>query len=414
MNSVIELAEKAKASAVSIATADTKTKNSIILDIAAALEEKRALIIAENKKDLENAIKNNMRQALIDRLTLNDAVISSIARSARQVAELPDPVGIIIESHKHQNGMTIEKISVAFGVIGIIFEARPNVTVDSALLCLKSGNAVILRGGSEAIHSNICLADIMREVIAKHGLDPNILTLITDTSRKSAVDMMSLTGYIDLLIPRGGAGLISSVLENAKMPVIETGVGNCHVYIDTNASPDMAASIIFNAKTSRPSVCNAAETLLVAEDIAEKVLPNIQKILDLSGVELRGCDKTRTLLKNVRVATEEDYYTEYNDYILAIKIVRDVYEAVEHINKYGTKHSESIVTENAQAARYFMERVDAAAVYHNASTRFTDGFEFGLGAEIGISTQKLHARGPMGLRELTTYKYRIFGQGQIR
>ena len=338
-----------------------------------------------------------------------------MADGVLEVAALPDPIGTVISGSTRPNGMNITKVRVPLGVIGIIFESRPNVTVDAAVLCLKSGNAVILRGGKEAIHSNKCLTSIMQEAIESVGLDRNAVQLIEDTTRQSSVELMELTEYLDVLIPRGGKGLIQAVVQNAKVPVIETGAGNCHVFVDESADIDMAANIIYNAKTSRPSVCNAIETILVHEKIAEKALPAIKARLDEKNVELRGCEKTRAILGDaVKPAEESDWETEYGDYILAVKVVSSLEEATEHIAKYSTGHSECIVTQDYQNARKFTATVDSAAVYVNVSTRFTDGGMFGLGAEIGISTQKLHARGPMGLNELTSMKFIIEGEGQVR
>ena len=338
-----------------------------------------------------------------------------MAQGVLDVAALPDPIGAVLSGSKRPNGLNITKVRVPIGVIGIIFEARPNVTSDAASLCLKSGNAVILRGGKEAINSNKCIADIMRSALEKSALDKNCIQLIEDTTRQSSVELMGLVDYLDLLIPRGGAGLIKAVVENAKVPVIETGVGNCHVFVDESADIDMAANIIYNAKTSRPSVCNAIETILVHKNIAEKALPVIKARLDEKNVELRGCERTREILgDSVIPAIEVDWATEYLDYILAVKVVDNIDEAIAHITKYSSGHSECIVTENYKNANRFKNEVDAAAVYVNASTRFTDGGMFGLGAEIGISTQKIHARGPMGLNELTSMKFIIEGDGQIR
>ncbi len=405
---------RARAASDILATAGTRKKNQALRKIAQKLDENRVLIFAENEKDLEEGRKNGMSAALLDRLAITGKVIDGLMESARQIAEMEDPVGEELSRSVRPNGLTVQKVRVPFGVIGIIYEARPNVTVDSALLCLKSSNAVVLRGGREAIRSNQCLASLMRDVLEEQGLDPEAVQLVTDTTRDSATAMMRLKGKIDLLIPRGGKGLIQSVVQNAVVPVIETGVGNCHVYVDGAADRDMAAAIVFNAKTSRPSVCNAAETLLVDAAIAPVFLPGICQLLDAGGVTLRGCERTRAIAPSVLPADEDDFYTEYNDLIMAVKVVDGVDGAIRHINKYGSQHSEAIVTQDDTAAERFMNLVDAAAVYVNASTRFTDGFEFGLGAEIGISTQKLHARGPMGLKELTTYKYRVYGQGQIR
>lgn len=407
-----QMAINAKKASLQLSLLSTEAKNKILTDIALSLKANAQVIYAENKKDIDAAKEAGISEALIDRLTISEKVINSMAESAMQVASLADPLNRIISENIREDGLKIQKVSVPFGVIGIIFEARPNVTVDSALLCIKSGNAVILRGGKEAINSNKCLAALIRNVLKENGVDENCVNLITDTSRSSATELMNLKGYIDLLIPRGGKGLIKSVTENASVPVIETGAGNCHIYVDESADIEMAAKVIFNAKTSRPSVCNAAESLLVHKNIAQKALPEIQKVL--SGVELRGCEETLRILPQINAATEEDFYTEYNDYIMSVKIVDSVKEAISHINEHGTKHSECIITKSNENAALFMNQVDAAAVYVNASTRFTDGFEFGLGAEIGISTQKLHARGPMGLNELTTYKYKVYGIGQVR
>ena len=352
---------------------------------------------------------------MLDRLTLTEARIHSMAEGVRQIAAQADPIGSVLEGHTNANGLKIEKVRVPLGVIGMIYEARPNVTADAAALCLKAGNAVILRGGKEAIQSNTAIAEILREAVAGEGLPEDSIQLIRDTTRESSIALMNLTGYLDVLIPRGGAGLIRSVVENSHVPVIETGVGNCHVFVDETADIDMAASIIFNAKTSRPSVCNAIETILVHKNIAARALPAIKAKLDEKNVELRGCERTREILGDCVIpAVESDWSEEYLDYILAIKVVDSLDDALAHIAQYSSGHSEAIVTENYRNAERFLAEVDAAAVYVNASTRFTDGGEFGLGAEIGISTQKLHARGPMGVNELTSTKFIIRGGGQIR
>lgn len=412
--SLNEMGKKAKAAARTLAVAGEK-KNDALKAIAKALTDNADKIIAANKIDIENGIKNNLTSALLDRLKLDEKRIKGIADGVLEVAALPDPVGTVISGSTRPNGLKITKVRVPIGVIGIIFEARPNVTADAAVLCLKSGNAVILRGGKEAINSNKCIADIMRDAIESTGLDKNSVQLIEDTSRQSSVELMCLTEYLDVLIPRGGKGLIRAVVENAKVPVIETGAGNCHVYVDESADIDMAANIIYNAKTSRPSVCNAIETILVHEKIAEKALPVIKARLDEKNVELRGCEKTRAILGDCVVpAIESDWETEYGDYILAVKVVPSFEDAVAHITRYSSGHSECIVTSDYKKAQRFKDEIDAAAVYVNASTRFTDGGMFGLGAEIGISTQKLHARGPMGLNELTSMKFIIEGDGQIR
>ena len=355
-----------------------------------------------------------MSRSLMDRLALNEKRIAGMADGVRQVKAQPDPVGQVLEGGVRPNGLRIEKVAVPLGVIGIIYEARPNVTADAAALCLKAGNAVILRGGKEAFRSNQAIAEVMRDAVETAGLPRDSIQLVQDTSRASSIEMMGLTGYLDVLIPRGGAGLIRAVVENSHVPVIETGVGNCHVYVDDAADLEMAADIIFNAKTSRPSVCNAIETVLIHQAIAGEFLPKMKAKLDEKQVEIRGCEKTREILPDCVPACEEDWATEYLDYILAVKVVDSLDEAMAHIASYSSGHSECIVTENYRNAERFLSEVDAAAVYVNASTRFTDGGEFGLGAEIGISTQKLHARGPMGIRQLTSQKFVIRGNGQIR
>ena len=367
-----------------------------------------------NAQDLANAQRNQMRSSLLDRLTLTEDRIRGLARAVREVAVAADPVGKVLFGETRPNGLRIEKVTVPLGVVGVICEARPNVTSDCAALGIKAGNAVILRGGKEAICSNKAIAGVIRQALADAGLPGDCFQLVEDTSRDSATQMMNLTGYLDVLIPRGGAGLIRSVKENARVPVIETGVGNCHVFVDESADLGMAADIVFNAKTSRPSVCNAIETVLVHEKIAKKALPVLAARLAEKKVEIRGCERTRKILPQAKAATEEDWATEYLDYILAVKVVDSLDEALGHIRQYSTGHSECIVTESYPNAQRFLNEVDAAAVYVNASTRFTDGGEFGLGAEIGISTQKLHARGPMGLEQLTSHKYLIRGNGQIR
>ena len=412
---VIEtMGKKAKEVARVLATAGA-LKDKALLTIADALIENTDYILEENEKDLEAGKAAGLSNALLDRLALSPERIKGMAEGARQVASLPDPCGRVITGGKLKNGLEVTKVTVPLGVIGIIYEARPNVTADSAVLCLKSGNAVILRGGKEAINSNKAVATVMRKAIEVAGLPADCVQLIEDTTRQSSIELMGLSDYLDVLIPRGGAGLIKATVENAKVPVIETGVGNCHVYVDEYADADMAAEIIYNAKTSRPSVCNAIETILVHKNIADKVLPLIKAKLDEKNVELRGCEKTVEILgDSVKPATEEDYATEFLDYILAVKVVNCINCALNHIAKFSSGHSECIVTENYTNAEKFLNSVDAAAVYVNASTRFTDGGEFGLGAEIGISTQKLHARGPMGINELTSMKFIVKGNGQVR
>lgn len=404
----------AKKAARFLMTAGSK-KDEALNAIASALRANSNTIIEANKIDIENGKKAGLTESLLDRLSLDEGRINGMADGVEQVAAFADPVGRVLDGRTLKNGLQIEKITVPMGVIGIIFEARPNVTSDAAALCLKAGSAVILRGGKEAINSNTAIAKIMCDAIEKAGLPRDCISLVTDTSRQSATELMQLSEYLDVLIPRGGAGLIKSVVENAKVPVIETGVGNCHVYVDKSADIDMAANIIYNAKTSRPSVCNAIETVLVHKDIAEKALPKIKAELDKKNVEIRGCDRTKAILgDSVVPATDNDYAMEFLDYILAVKVVDSLDEALDHIAKYSTGHSECIVTSDYASANKFTASVDSAAVYVNSSTRFTDGGEFGLGAEIGISTQKLHARGPMGLNELTSSKYIIRGNGQIR
>jgi len=415
MTELAILGQKAKTASRELAVATTAQKNSALYAIADALLNKKEIILAANREDMQNARDNGMSESLQDRLALTEARIEAMVAGVRQVAALPDPVGEAISMANRPNGLTIAQIRVPLGVIAIIYEARPNVTVDAAVLCLKAGNAVILRGGKEAICANTALTKIMRSALAKSGLPEDSISLVADTSRDSARELMQLRAYIDVLIPRGGAGLIRSVVENAKVPVIETGVGNCHVYIDDSADLEMGAKIVTNAKCSRPSVCNAAETLLVARSVAEDFLPLVLPQLQKYQVALRGDAETKAILGEVVVpATEEDWATEYNDYILAVKVVAGIDEALAHIARYGTLHSEAIITSDYLSSQRFLNEVDAAAVYVNASTRFTDGGEFGLGAEIGISTQKMHARGPMGLRELCSTKFIIYGSGQIR
>ena len=414
MNTLITLGKNAKQAAAVLATLSAE-KNKALLSIRDALLSSMPAILKANETDLQAGKEKGLTTALLDRLRLSEERIRSMAKGVEELVAMPDPIGEVLSGGTRPNGLRIEKVRVPLGVIGIIFEARPNVTVDAAALCLKAGNAVILRGGKEAIHSNLCLNNIMRRAIEEAGLPKDCIQLVEDTSRQSSLDLMNLTEYLDVLIPRGGGGLIRAVVENAHVPVIETGVGNCHVYVDKDADIEMAANIIYNAKTSRPSVCNAIETILVHEAVAQKALPLIAERLAQKQVELRGCEKTRAILGDgVVPATEEDYETEFLDYILAVRVVESFDEAVSHIRRYSSGHSECIVTENIHAADRFTREIDSAAVYINASTRFTDGGEFGLGAEIGISTQKLHARGPMGLQELTSMKFIVRGDGQIR
>lgn len=414
MNSLTELGKRAKKVSRVLAVASTAEKNRALCRIAQALRENAGPILEANQLDLRAAAENGMIASMQDRLRLTRERIDGIADAALEIAALPDPVGQIIGGGNRPNGLKIEKVRTPLGVVGIIFEARPNVTVDAAALCLKSGNVCILRGGKEAIHSNEALARVMRGALEESGLPGDCVLLVTDTSRQSANDLMNLTGYLDVLIPRGGRGLIRAVVEEARVPVIETGAGNCHIYVDESADLEKAAAICDNAKTSRPSVCNAVETVLVHSAAAPAFLPMLREKLAAHQVELRGCPRAAALLPGIRPATEEDYATEYDDYILALRIVDSLDEAISHIETYSTGHSEAIITENYSRAREFTARIDAAAVYVNASTRFTDGGEFGFGAEIGISTQKLHTRGPMGLTELCSVKYIVTGDGQIR
>lgn len=408
-----EMGRKAKAAARVLATAGSRKERALLL-CGESLWKRRQELLEANALDMEAGAAAGLSQALLDRLRLTEDRIRSMAQAVEEVAKASDPVGRVLLGETRPNGLKIEKVTVPLGVIGIIYEARPNVTSDAAALCLKAGNAVILRGGKEAFRSNQAVAQVLREALEEGGLPQDCVQLVEDTSRASAAALMGLTEYLDVLIPRGGAGLIRSVKENARVPVIETGVGNCHVYVDRTADLEMATQIVFNAKTSRPSVCNAMETLLVHKDIAQEALPLIKARLDEKQVELRGCERTRAILPGIVAATEEDWKTEYLDYILAVKVVDSLEEALEHIARYSSGHSECIVTQDYGAAEEFLNRVESAAVYVNASTRFTDGGEFGLGAEIGISTQKLHARGPMGLEQLTSYKFLIRGTGQIR
>ena len=410
---ITEMGARAKEAARVLATAGA-LKEAALLHAAHALWSRREEILAANAQDLEAGKGAGLSQALLDRLALTEGRIQDMKTAVEEVAKAADPVGRVLSGENRPNGLRIEKVAVPLGVIGIIYEARPNVTSDAAALCLKAGNAVILRGGKEAIRSNKAVAGVLRDALEEAGLPADCVQLVEDTSRQSAQELMGLTQYLDVLIPRGGAGLIRSVKENARVPVIETGVGNCHVYVDASADLDMAAEIIYNAKCSRPSVCNAIETILVHQDAAKAALPKIKARLDEKQVELRGCDRARAILPGITPAVEEDWATEYLDYILAVKVVGSLEEALGHIARYSTGHSECIVTQDYTAAQRFLNEVDAAAVYVNASTRFTDGGQFGLGAEIGISTQKLHARGPMGLEQLVSYKFLIRGSGQVR
>ncbi len=414
MSKLSSLAQRIKDAQPQIAHASTPLKNQILLRIANRLIESTDEILEANRADLSRASQNGIPNVMLDRLSLSEERIHAMANGVRKVAALADPIGEVLFGKTLPNGLVLRKQRVPLGVVGIIYESRPNVTVDAAALCLKTSNAVMLRGGKEAINTNVALVRIMQDAIETEGLDPNIIGLVEDTSRESATRMMQLNGYLDVLIPRGGAGLIQSVVKNATVPVIETGAGNCHIYIDKSADLHMGAEIVFNAKTSRPSVCNACESLLVHERVAESFLPLVKSLLDTKNVIMLGCEKTRAILKDIPPATESDYAAEFLGYVISVKVVSSIDEAISHINRYSTHHSEAIITNDIESASKFTERVDSAAVYVNASTRFTDGEEFGFGAEIGISTQKLHARGPMGLNEMTSAKYIIYGTGQVR
>ena len=414
MYDLISIGKAAKQASFSLMNLKSELKSKALCAIADELIKNTDDILKENEKDLEALLKNKEKASFYDRLKLTKERIEQMAEGVRQVDLLPDPVGEVTEMVKRPNGLIIGRKRVPLGVIGIIYEARPNVTVDAAVLCLKTSNVCILRGGSEAINSNKILVKVMKKALKSVGIIDSAVSLVEDTSREIAAEMMRLNDYIDVLIPRGGAGLIKTVVNTATVPVIETGTGNCHIYVEESADINMAAEIIENAKTTRVSVCNACESLLIDEKIANKALPIIYKKLKAHNVEVFGCKKTCEILKDAILATDDDHKTEYLDYKISVKVVKDTDEAISHINNYSTKHSESIITTNYEKAQRFLDEVDSAAVYINASTRFTDGYEFGFGAEIGISTQKLHARGPLGLRELTTSKYIIYGNGQIR
>lgn len=414
MITIENLGKNAKEASYDLGITSTTEKNNALELMAKALINNTEEIIKENKKDLNAAIEKGTSKAMLDRLSLDENRVKGMAKGLRDLIALDDPIGEVIEMWKRPNGIQIGKKRVPIGVIGIIYEARPNVTCDAAGLCLKTGNAVILKGGSDAINSNKAIIKVLTEAVKEAGLPEFSIQLVEDTSRETATKMMKLNEYIDVLIPRGGAGLIQAVVKNATVPVIETGVGNCHIYVDEVCDFEMAKNIIVNAKTSRPSVCNAAEKMLINENIANKFLPIIIEALREKDVEIRGDENVKSIVNDVSSATEEDWSREYLDYIIGAKIVKNVDEAITHINKYGSGHSEAIITDSYKNSQKFLNKVNAAAVYVNASTRFTDGGEFGFGAEIGISTQKLHARGPMGLKELTTIKYIIYGSGQIR
>lgn len=414
MSTVLEIGIKAKEAAAQIGILDTNRKNEILKAAAKNLVKHASEIIEANHIDLINGRKNNMPEGLLDRLMLNEDRIKGMANALVKVSDLDDPIGEVTSMKKMPNGLSIGKKRVPLGVVGIIYEARPNVTSDAFGLCFKTGNAVILKGGSDAINSNIAIVKYIREALGELNIDQNAISLIENTSREAAKELMQLNGYVDVLIPRGSAGLIKSVVENSTVSVIETGSGNCHIYVDATADFDMALDIIFNAKTQRIGVCNSCESLVIHDSIIDKFMPLLKKRLDTKNVEIRGDERAVCAEPSINAAVEEDFKTEYLDYIISVKTVSNIEEAISHINKYNTKHSEAIITKDYDNAQKFLNEIDAAAVYVNASTRFTDGEEFGFGAEIGISTQKLHARGPMGLKELTSIKYIIYGNGQIR
>ena len=414
MTDLQEMGRRAAATKARLNRLTAEEKDRALLAAADALCSHCEEILEANRVDMEAAVKNGMKEGLQDRLKLTQDRVRAMAEGLRQVAGLPDCIGEVMEEFDRPNGMHLRKVRVPMGVIGIIYEARPNVTADAFGLCFKTGNAVILKGGSDALHSNLAIVKVLRAALEQSGIPADALQLIADTDRSVTVEFMKLKQYVDLLIPRGSAGLIRSVVENSTIPVIETGTGNCHVYVDKAADLDMAARIIYNAKTQRIGVCHACESLVVHRDVREAFLPRLAEILAPKKVELRGDERIREILPDCTAATEEDFGTEYLDYILSLKTVDSLEEAIEHVNRYSTRHSECIVTEDRTAAEKFLNEIDAACVYWNVSTRFTDGYEFGFGAEIGISTQKLHARGPMGLKELTSYKYTIEGIGQVR
>jgi glutamate-5-semialdehyde dehydrogenase len=414
MKTIEKQCELAYEASKTISLASSNTKNQIITDMANQIIASSKQILTANKKDIEIGISTGISEALLDRLKLDNNRLKDISDSLLTIEKLKDPLGEILEGWVQPNELKISKIRVPLGVIGIIYEARPNVTADAIGLCIKTGNSVVLRGSSSAYNTNLAITKALTSSINKYGLNPNTVQLLENTSREGIETLVKMDKYLSVIIPRGGAGLIQNVITHATVPTIETGIGNCHIYVDKDAHLDKSLDIIINAKTSRPSVCNACETLLIHEKIAEKILPGIINTLQLNGVEIRGCKKTKSIMPNIKEATEEDWATEYLDYIIAIKVVSTLNCAIEHIEKYGTRHSEAILSENILAIEKFSSRIDAAAIVINTSTRFIDGGEFGFGAEIGISTQKLHARGPMGLPELTTYKYIVQGNGQIR
>lgn len=409
-----EIGKKVKGTTSKLNTMSTKEKNDALIKVAEEIIRAEKEILEANQKDIENAVKNNMKESLIDRLRLDKKRISDMSEGIRKIADLPDPIGETIEGKTLENGLEILKKRVPLGVIAIIYESRPNVTLDAFGLCFKTGNAVILRGGTDAINSNVAIVKAIKNALKNINISENCVYLIEDTDRETTKKLMKLNKYVDVLIPRGGAGLIKTVVENSNIPVIETGTGNCHIYVDETADFDMALNIIENAKTQRTGVCNACESLVIHKNISKEFIPLLVERLSKKNVEIRGDKLACQISNNIIEATEEDWETEYLDLIISLKTVKNLEEAIEHINKYSTKHSESIITKNYENARKFLNEIDSSSVYVNASTRFTDGGEFGFGAEIGISTQKLHARGPMGLKELTTTKYIIYGNGQIR
>jgi glutamate-5-semialdehyde dehydrogenase len=411
---MIEIGKKAKQASLELARLSTEVKNNALLAMAKALEENSEGILTANKKDVESAETKGVKAALIDRLVLDKSRIARMASSIREVSQLPDPVGQIVKTWTRPNGLIIGQIRVPLGVVGIIYESRPDVTSDASAICIKSGNAVILRGGSDAINTNIAIGRILKEASESKGVPAGSIQVVETVDRKAARELMAMREYVDVLIPRGGAELIKTVVENSHVPVIETGIGNCHIYVEQDADLDSAVRIVLNAKCQRPGTCNAAEKLLVHKKIAESFLPRMIKELQASGVEIRGCARTKRIVPSVKTAIEKDWYEEYLDLIIGIKIVDDLNDAINHINKYGSKHSDAILTSDFKKALSFINGVDSAAVYWNASTRFTDGNQYGLGTEIGISTQKIHARGPMSVEHLTSTKYFILGNGQIR
>jgi glutamate-5-semialdehyde dehydrogenase len=411
---MLEICQRAKAASVKMAKLSAEEKNAALCRVANAIEANIGKIIGANQIDVAAAKGKGLKASLLDRLCLDQKKVATMAKELREVSTLPDPIGTILQSWTRPNGLIISQVRVPMGVVGVIYESRPNVTADSAGICIKSGNAVILRGGSDALNSNVAIGEVIREALATTKVPMDAVQVVNSADRKVAEEMMGMRQYIDVLVPRGGADLINTVIEKSKIPVIETGTGNCHVYVEEDADLEMATPIVINAKVQRPGVCNAAEKLLVHSKIAKSYLPIIIAELRKNGVEVRGDEKTRQIVPDVKAATEQDWYTEYLDLIIGIKVVEDLSEAIAHINKYGTKHSESIITRDFAKATRFLQEIDSAAVYWNASTRFTDGNQFGLGAEIGISTQKLHARGPMSVQHLTTTKYVVLGNGQIR